>query len=101
MQTYDSDYHNITLLEIYLLETKLDEAQKQEIFKPVESVKSLREKDEENFESVAFGQASSIHDGNTSTHGVEKLEKTFDIKRERPSLNAGKLAYVYSLINLT
>ena len=85
-------HHNITLLEIYPLETKLDEAQKQEIFKPAESMKSFRVKDKKNFESVTFGQVSSLHDGNTSTHGFETPEKTCDIRRGRPSFNAGKLA---------
>ena len=82
----------------YIEETEIDDAQKQEIFKLVESIKSLAMDDEANLQSVTFGQINSIHDGNISRHGVAMLEKTFGIKRERTSLNLGKLTKVYSLI---
>ena len=82
----------------YIEETKLDETQKQEIFKLVESMKSLGIKDEANLHSVTFGQINSIYDGNISTHGVEMLEKTFGIKRVRSSFNSGKLTCVHFLI---
>lgn len=78
----------------YIEETKLGEAQKQEIFKLVESMKSLGVNDEANLQSVTFGQINSIHDGIMSRHGIDMLEKKFGIKRELDSLNSGKLKYV-------
>lgn len=73
----------------YFKENKLDESQKEDIMKLVETMSSFGLSDEAKLKSVTIGEINYIHCGEISEHGIAMLAQKFGIKSEIASLNSG------------
>ena len=73
----------------YVEENKLDESQREEIMKLVESMSSFGLSDEAKMKSVTIGEINFIHRGEISKHGIGMLEQKFGIRSEIASFNSG------------
>ena len=82
----------------YIKENKLDESQKEEIMKLVESMSSFGLSDEAKLKSVTIGEINYIHRGEISEHGIAMLEQKFGIRSEIASLNSGIYRIKYRIL---
>ena len=71
------------------MEKNLNNSQRDEIMKLVESMNSLGLSDEAKLKSVTMGEISCAHGGEISEHGIAMLQEKFKIKCEIASLNSG------------